>query len=155
MSKVADLAKAAKRIIAKHVMRRTITEEEVIPEHDLRTASREYLDNRKKLIVEDGVGCWLCGTRNNLEAHHWFEWAEWSNENAKSASEIVARLNFHGYGHLAADTPIDGADHIANLCVLCVRDHREKGFGIHNTTGPVWWARKAAQKGAEVVESVQ
>ncbi|MDE3023012.1 MAG: hypothetical protein KGI54_14330 [Pseudomonadota bacterium] len=150
-----NLAQHAKRIIAKHVLRHTITEEEIIPEHDLRKASEEYLANRKKLIIDEQIPCWMCGTKENLEAHHWFEWAEWKNEDPKAASDILARLNFHGYGHLAAEAPIDGADHIANLCVLCVRDHRGKGFGIHNTTGPVWWARKAAQAGVAVVQEVK
>lgn len=141
----------AKRIIKKHLMRRSITEVEVIPEHDERNASAEYLRNRKQLIEDDKVCCLMCGTRENLEAHHAAEWAEWNAVCPKKLSKLLVQLDFHGYGHLLKDEIIDSPDHIANLCVLCRRDHRERGFGIHNTTGVVWMARLVKKDDVDVV----
>lgn len=142
------------RRIAAHLMRRTITEIEVIPEHDERSASPEYLRNREQLIEKDGLRCWVCESVEDREAHHWLEWAEADNIDWTKAAEILAALDFHGYGRRALTDPITNPDHIANLCVLCRQCHRERGFGIHNTTGPVWWARKTRKKGVHVVQEV-
>lgn len=152
--RLVEHAKKAARVIAAHLMRRTITEIEVIPEHDERSASAEYLRNRERLIEKDGIGCWLCGGRKDLEAHHWFEWAAWNEIDPVKAAHALRWIDFHGYGRTVGDGPLESPDAIANLVVLCRRDHRGKGFGIHNTTGPVWWARWARKKGARVVQEV-
>lgn len=145
---------AALRKIAAHVMRRTITEIEWIPEHDEREASEEYLANRHQLIEVEGIGCWYCGTHDELEAHHWFEWAEWNAEDAEDCSKDLAKLDFHGYGHLCESAPIDSPDAISNLCILCRTHHRKRGHGIHNTTGPVWWAGKARRAGMHITRDI-
>lgn len=153
-SRISAHVQKMKRKIAMHFMRHTITEIEVIPEHDLRTASPLYLSNRHKLIEEQKFRCWVCDASDDLEAHHWTEWAEAGNVDWHKAADILERLDFHGYGKSAMTDPISDPDHISNLCVLCRKCHREKGFGIHDTTGPVWWARKARKAGVHVVKAI-
>ncbi len=128
-----------------HEMNRTIVEHIDYPPHEPRTATPEYEHNRHVLLERITQGCWICGTHENLETHHWFEWALWNDLNPETVRVTLRMLDFYGYAHAAGDAPIKTPDDIRNLVILCAHHHRMKDKGIHDLTFPIWLAQKAAR----------
>ena len=61
-----------------HVQQDTLHEAILYPEHTQRTESAEFRANKHHLVHELGLGCWICGSRDQLEVHHFgVEWALW------------------------------------------------------------------------------
>ena len=63
-----------------HTLKRTVEEIEVIPGHTKRMESKEFLKSKKQLTL-DGYGkCYICGSTQNIQAHHYgIEWALWND----------------------------------------------------------------------------
>jgi hypothetical protein len=147
--------------------KRTITEYISIPEHDDRTASYEFKENRKKLIYNRAIGCYICGSQNKQEAHHILEWSLWNALDPVKALNVLKLFDFHGYAKLDPDTPLTTPDDIRNLVLLCGEyttpegkvvmggHHRGFNFGIHELTFPIWLAQKAVKDGLSITNAIE
>lgn len=132
-----------------HETTRTITEVAEYPAHEPRTESAEYRHNRHILLERLNLGCLVCGTREEREAHHWFEWSAWEKMDPQKMLLVLRWLDPYGFGHHKGDQPVESADDVRNLVVLCRKHHRLRSFGIHNTTFPFWLPQLALKEGEE------
>jgi 5-methylcytosine-specific restriction endonuclease McrA len=119
---------------AAHEIVRHLTEVVDVPEHAPREESEEFRKNREYLLREQGLGCWVCGTREDLEVHHLIEWALWPGVDVEKAQETLRALAFYPW----TGRDVKDADSLGNLLVLCKRHHRGKEHGVHAVTFPIW-----------------
>lgn len=138
--------------INEHKTIRHLTEEVITPEHVKRTESEEFRKNKERLKDDGHFKCYICGSTENLQVHHFG--CEWSLENDCDFEKLKAFLEEwdpYGYGKLLKNKPITSVDDIRNLLVLCEYHHIHPIDGIHETTFPVWIIQKLAKQGTEPV----
>jgi 5-methylcytosine-specific restriction endonuclease McrA len=135
--------------VPEHEITRTLTEAEIIPEHERRTESEEFRRNRA-LLLRQGHRCWICGDDQDLEAHHIFEWSLWNALDPQKALETLRAFDPYGFTEHDPDRPLQSPDDIRNLLILCRRHHLGREAGIHEITFPVWLPQRATKPGAEV-----
>lgn len=109
------------------------------PAHAPRRSDRHYrlFDHARRRLIGSGVGCWICGIRDRLEAHH-------------AQVEFAAAAGVD-YAKLAADHPeyhLDSQEAFlawveseGNLMILC-RQHHRGPLGVHTLPHPVWVLQK-------------
>ena len=120
------------------------------PEHEPRTESEEFRANKHKLVHEMNLPCWKCGSKLNLEVHHYIiEWSEWDSADPTKVLEAMKRFN--AYGFQGDDLP-KSPDDVRNLMVLCKNCHRGAGLGIHLVPVPFWFADMVRKDGEVVLE---
>jgi len=149
-------------VVDEHTQAKNIHLAVKYPKHEDRRESDLYEKNRSKLVDEMGLGCAVCGTREDLETHHWVEWAEWNAIDPKKPVMLIGTVYPDVYGFKRKMDPkvMDSPDVIWNLVVLCEQHHRgapndgEEG-GIHNMTYPEWVAQAVAQDGYLVVQETE
>ena len=111
--------------------------------------------------------CWVCGTTEQLEAHH--------DPVERALTELVdwerfakdATAGFYGpnartfdWDHFDQADPYTFVDNMLhNGLLLCKEHHIEKDTGIHMLPYPVWIAQRTAKSGykfsdAEVIKHV-
>jgi hypothetical protein len=139
-------------IVPAHERVETITEVVEYPAHEERAESPAYRHARHILIDRLDLPCRICGSREQRETHHIFEWAEWGNMDPAKVLTALRQIDFYGFGHEKGDEPVATPDDIRNLVVLCRHHHRLPGGGIHNLTGPIWMAQLGEKAGVEVVK---
>ena len=122
---------------------RTIEEIEVVPGHQPRTESALFRANKKRL-VDDGHGtCWVCGSAENIQTHHYgIEWALWNDVDPEKLREFLLEWDVYGYSKVLKAQPITDPDDIRNLVNLCEVHHIAKFTGIHLMTFPLWISQK-------------
>lgn len=118
-----------------HLRRMTLHITRYYPNHEDRTETSEYRRTRHQLVNVEQRGCWVCGTRKNLECHHFY--VEWADANAVDWFEFQRR-----HPDLADWTkfkdPKEFVDSPANMRILCARHHRHVNHGIHAMDYPSW-----------------
>lgn len=107
------------------------------PEHERRVESPEFAQTRKQLLEVENRGCWICGTRDQLEIHHCH--IEWSLKNAVDWNKFIIAYPDFGVKYKSLDNFVDSMD---NALVLCQAHHRLAGRGIHFLPYPVWEIQK-------------
>lgn len=140
-------------VVAAHEIVRHLTEKVLVPEHVKRLedpTAEEYRKNHHILVQEMGLPCWICGSRENLETHHWFEWSLWNDLDPDQVQETLRLLDPYGFSRHLTD-PITSPDDIRNLVVLCRPHHTGQGTGIHEITWPILLALKAAKSGTQII----
>lgn len=138
--------------VKEHKSKRRITEVVIYPEHEPREESRLFRKNKERLIEDGHFECWVCGSTENLQVHHYG--CEWSLENVcdfKKLKEFLEEWDPYGYSKTLKKKPIECVDDIRNMMVLCREHHIEVVNGIHQTTFPIWIIQKLAKKGEEPV----
>lgn len=136
-------------VVEDHVETHTFTEVEIYPEHEQRSTSAEFTKNRKLLVKDHG--CWICGSRDNLEVHHYLvEWSLWDAVKAEQLITMAQTFDVYGYGKQLKDTVFKSPDDIRNLMVLCKDHHRTPGLGVHTMTFPIWIVQRYDKPGQEV-----
>lgn len=140
-----------------HLVKRTLVELVVAPDHAERTDSPEFRRAKKRLADDGHFRCWVCGCTENLEVHHF--WAEWSLA-AVVDFEVLKRLcelfDIYGYSTKLKDVPITSVDDIRQMMVIC-KEHHTGGAtdgvanGIHMISFPAWASQVVAKKGEEPV----
>lgn len=149
---ITAIKKSVKRLIAEHIQRHTFTEEMVGPQHEERTTSPLFLQSKKQLKQDGHFKCYVCGTTENLESHHFG--CEKSEENVCDMQLLELYLiehDIYGYSHAMLGTPIISTDDVRNQMILCTCHHREKGTGIHNMTHGFWVMQKICKTGQNPV----
>ncbi len=146
--------------LIEHFRKGTFEERYWIPEHNKRRQSSQFRRNKKFIRDECGAPCWVCGSKEDLEVHHVFEWSLWNALNPKKVTNVVNAIEFYDEDYVTkAKDPtrlrdrikrterskpiINTPDDIRNLVVLCREHHRLKYTGIHTLTFPIWLAMSA------------
>lgn len=144
------------KIVQEHVMTRTLHEVVITPDHVKRSESEEFRESKKRLRDDGHYKCWVCGSTENLQVHHFG--IEWSLANVADWDKVkafVEEWDPYGYGRLLRNKPMTSPDDIRNMLVLCQEhhtgvDHTDggSGTGIHEMTFPIWVVQKLALEGA-------
>ena len=145
--------------VAEHAQQRTLHEVVITPEHAQRTESATFKLSKKRLREDGHYQCWVCGSTENLQVHHFG--IEWSLSNIADWGKVKAfceEWDPYGYGRLLRNQPMNSPDDIRNMLVLCQEhhtgvDHADggSGTGIHDLTFPVWVVQKLAKSGDDPV----
>lgn len=107
--------------VKEHVMERTLREIVITPDHAQRTESAEFRRTKERLKSDGHFHCWVCGTTENLQVHHFA--IEWSLANAADWDRVKAfteEWDPYGYGRLLRKRPLTSADDVRNMLVLCL-----------------------------------
>jgi hypothetical protein len=146
-----------KEIIEEHERKRHLTEILIYPDHKERTESAEFRRTKKRLKKDGHYRCYICGSTENLQVHHYAcEWALENSVDFKKMKAFCEEWDPYGYGRLLKNVPITDVDDIRNALVLC-QEHHTGGMtdgvanGIHNITFPAWIIQKLALDGEEPV----
>ncbi len=142
-----------------HIQKCQLTEVVITPEHADRTESAEFRQAKARLKADGHFKCWVCGTTEDLQVHHFG--LEWSLENIADFDKLkqfVEEWDPYGYGRLLRNQPITSADDVRNMLVLCQAHHTgvdhedgNSGTGIHDLTFPVFVIQKLAKTGEDPV----
>jgi hypothetical protein len=144
-----------KGIVKEHIMRRTFTEDYTVPSHVDRSESPEFKQAKKRLMEEGHDECFICGSKEDLQIHHFL--AEWSMENSVDFSKLrrlTLLFDIYGYGKKLKNTPVTTIDDIRNCMVLCRTHHTGTYTGVHNLTFTVWLLQLLGKDGIEIVNDV-
>jgi hypothetical protein len=106
--------------------------------NDVRQESALFRKNRKKLITKLKTPCWICGTHEDLEAHHYH--AELANT-AGIDWDVMRKLH-PTFDWSTFKKPVHFMDSEYNLMILCEKHHRGKNHGIHELPYPIWIMQK-------------
>lgn len=140
------------KIVKSHRSEKVIHEVVIYPDHVERKESEEFRKSKERLKEDGHYKCWVCGCTDHLEAHHYAcEWALVEDVDFDKLKAFVEEWDPYGYGKLLRNKPIESADDIRNMLVICERHHRHPEEGIHETTFPIWIIQKLAKIGAEPV----
>ena len=139
--------------VREHLEKHTLREVVITPSHVRRTESEAFRRNKQRLREDGHYQCWVCGSTENLQVHHFG--IEWSLSNIADWEKVKAfceEWDPYGYGRLLHNQAITSPDDIRNLLVLCQEhhtgvDHADggSGTGIHDLTFPVWVVQKLAK----------
>lgn len=136
-----------------HLIRKTIHEVFADPEHGRRTETPEYRHNRHILIERLDLPCIICGSREDRQTHHQFEWMFWKSLDPRKMLRLLRVFDPYGFAHHMGEKPVESVDDIRNLVVVCEKHHIRKGTGVHETTFSPWWAQAAAKEGVVILEA--
>ncbi|EPZ47606.1 hypothetical protein [Alicyclobacillus acidoterrestris] len=139
-----------KHIVQAHAETRTLHEMVITPDHVKRSESSEFRRTKQRLKEDGHYKCWVCGSTDNLQVHHYgLEWSLGNIGDYDALKEFVETFDVYGYGRLLRNKPITSPDDIRNAMVLCAHHHTGvdhanggTGTGIHEITFPVWIAQK-------------
>lgn len=138
-----------------HEESRKIYESVVTPEHDHRVESSIFKQSKKRLREDGHYKCWVCGSTNDLQAHHYA--AEWSLAEVVDFDKLKAfceEWDPYGYGKLLKNIPMTSVDDVRNILMLCQTHHtgvnhenENSGTGIHSLSFSAFVIQKIAKDG--------
>lgn len=136
-----------------HEQTETLHQEVLYPEHVQRTESAEFARNKHQLVKKLDLGCWICGSKEAREVHHFAcEWALWEDVEPAKVLATAHAVDPYGFAAQDPDRAIGSPDDIRNLMVLCEKHHRAPYFGVHSITLPIWIAQRMAKPGHEFIK---
>ncbi|HDR9163605.1 TPA: hypothetical protein QDB28_004009 [Burkholderia vietnamiensis] len=149
-----------------HEVKHTFTEYVETPDHEKRTESALFRKNKRTLVRQLGLGCWICGRKESPEVHHLHEWSVWGALDPEKVLDTLHVFDPYGYTHNMGDMPIESPDDIRNLLVLCGEceidgvpvpggHHRGIDAGVHDVTFPTWVAQRAVKDGMSITKAIQ
>jgi len=128
------------------------------PAHELRTTSPLFQRTRRTLRSK--YNCFICGTRDKLEIHHFYiehaamfaiDWNKFGAFSMKhyniQTNEFLGNFNWKD----VAKNPELFVDSSANMIVLCKKHHTGCG-GIHRIPFPIWILDKFSKKGQTFIK---
>lgn len=149
-----------------HEQIETFREEVEYPAHAQRTESAEFGRNKRQLVKQLDLPCWICGSRDKREVHHFIaEWALWDDVDPDKMLDLVHIFDIYGFAHKMGEQPIESPDDIRNLMVLCGSHtvdgveipgghHRGVDTGIHRLTFPIWVAQRVVKDGITITKAI-
>lgn len=148
-----------------HEEKRTLHEVVEFPGHESRTESAEFSRNKRLLVKQLDVGCWICGSRDAREVHHLHEWSLWPALDPVKVLDTLHVFDPYGYTHKMGEQPIESPDDIRNLVVLCGSHtldgieipgghHRGVNLGVHDLTMPTFLALRATRPRVEITKAI-
>lgn len=142
-----------------HLIERRLTDAAIDPNITTRAESAMFRAAKKRLRTDGHYRCWICGTADDLQVHHYgSEWMYQRVVNFSALQTFCESWDAYGYGRLLHHRPMVSVDDIRNLMVLC-RTHHEgtdhgdggSGTGIHDMTFSTWIMQRLAQPGRNPV----
>ena len=127
-----------------HLRRMTYHVTRYYPDHEKRAETALYRRTRHQLVVVEKRPCWICGTRQTLECHHFY--VEWSDQNAVDWDKFMA-AHPDLVDWAALDDPSDFVDMVPNMTILCAKHHRHVNHGIHMVPYPSWELQRHMKAG--------
>lgn len=148
-----------------HEEAHTVHEVVEFPGHEARTESSEFRKNKRILVKQLDLPCWICGSRDAREVHHLHEWSLWPALDPEKVLDTLHVFDPYGYTHKMGEQPIESPDDIRNLLVLCGHHeingvpvpgghHRGVDLGVHDLTMPTWLALKSVKPGIEITKAI-
>jgi hypothetical protein len=120
-----------------------------IPAHAPRKDSSLYTATRKHLIDELDTPCWVCGSKENRQAHHFIVEMAFSNciDWSKVQKDYPDFPNWHLIDQNNSDTFFNFYDSEYNMRILCQSHHVGTGktdnkYGIHYLPYPIFLIEK-------------
>ena len=113
------------------------------PDHAKRVESPLFERTKHHLIDVQNVPCWLCGSLEHREVHHFI--LEWAYADAVDFEKVKA--DYPTFDWASFKEPTDFIDSAFNMRVLCEVCHRGKGRGIHCLPFPVWVVKRYLKDG--------
>ena len=106
------------------------------PEHLPRESDPHYklFSKARKRIIAAGVGCWICGTKENLECHH----AECEYAAATGVDVEKFATLFPEYHITSEEEFLNWVESEGNFQILCALHHRSPYAGVHHCPSPNW-----------------
>lgn len=117
-----------------HEQRETLEVDIFYPDHEPRTESPLFRRTKHDLIVVRNTPCWVCGTFDNREVHHFH--AEWADADGIDWDRMRTLHPQFDWSTFKEATDFIDAEY--NMMVLCKRHHTGKDHGIHMLPYPVW-----------------
>jgi hypothetical protein len=150
---------------AAHEQKHTFTEVTEYDAHDKRTESAEFRKNKRQMVRQLDLPCWICGSRDAREVHHIHEWALWPKLDPEKVLDTLHVFDPYGYTHHLGDQPIASPDDIRNLLVLCGSHtidgveipgghHRGVNIGVHDITFAIWIAQRSVKDGETITHAI-
>jgi hypothetical protein len=134
-----DLNLDSKNVNEIHQMSDTVRYTVNIPGHNARTESSVFAATKKHLIDDLDTPCWVCGSKENREVHHFI--LEYSLANAVDWNKLKALCpDFPDWDKIDPNNPDTFkyfTDHAYNMRILCTLHHRQSQ-GIHRIPYPIW-----------------
>lgn len=137
----------------------TLSVDVFLPERKVRTATPLFHHTRDSLLKME-TGCYICGTKENLEAHHSpvehsemnsTDWALIATDAANGEIGFTQRQRDAAKAFDFADIEKDPErfvdDMRVNGLLLCKSHHIGKDEGIHCMPHSLWIAQKYAKEG--------
>ena len=137
-----------------HDEKHTFTEFIDYPAHETRTESAEFRANKRRLVKQLDIGCWICGSKESREVHHIHEWSLWNALDPEKVLNSLHAFDPYGYTHAGGEKPIESPDDLRNLVVICEVHHRGIGTGVHALTMPIWLPQRAVKKGFSITLAI-
>ncbi len=104
------------------------------PDHPPRTESALFRKTKRDLIKVKNVPCWVCGTRQNREVHHFYlEWADSAGVDWARMRQLHPDFDWSTFRG-----PSDFVDSPYNMRILCMKHHRHRDAGIHMLPYPIF-----------------
>ena len=138
-----------------HEEDRTIHEFIEYPDHEKRTESSEFRANKRRLVRQLDIGCWICGSKDKREVHHIHEWSLWNALDPERVLDSLHAFDPYGYTHAGGDKPIESPDDLRNLVVLCEVHHRAINTGVHSLTMPIWFPQRSVKAGMAITKAIE
>lgn len=138
-----------------HEESRTIHEFIEYPDHAARTESAEFRANKRRLVRQLDLGCWICGSKEAREVHHIHEWSLWLALDPERVLDSLHAFDPYGYTHAGGDKPIESPDDVRNLVVLCEKHHRGINSGVHDLTMPIFFPQRAVKEGHSITKAIE
>jgi hypothetical protein len=144
--------------VAAHEQRETFTEVEIYPEHAQRTESAEFGRNKRLLVKQLDLPCFICGSREAREVHHFI--CEWALADVADWDKVLDFAHvFDPYGFTRKAPPEEPmvlcGTHTLDGVPIPGGHHRGIDIGIHRMTFPIWVAQKIVKDGVAVTAVIQ
>ena len=141
--------------VSEHIQQRTIHDDVIDPAHADRTGSAAFRAARERIQADGHWQCWICGTTEHLELHHFIvEYELKTIVDLDEMKTVAEALDVYGYGHLLRNKPLTDPEDIRCYMVLCRPhhigvDHADggSGTGIHSATFNTFLIQRVAKKG--------
>lgn len=125
---------AAPEVANEHFQHEQIDIAVYYPDHPPRTESALFRKTKHHLIAALDTPCWVCGTKEDREVHHFHaEWADSAGIDWDRMRELHPAFDWSTF-----TDPADFIDSEYNMMVLCSKHHRAKNHGIHWVPYPIW-----------------
>jgi hypothetical protein len=153
-NKSKDFELESKDITQNHILNGSVKYSINVPGHEPRTESSLFRQTKKHLVEELDTPCWICGSKEGRQVHHYF--LEWSLANACDFNKLkLDHPNFPDWNKIDQNNPdtyVNFVDSPYNMMVLCQEHHtgtnqNGKGYGIHYVPLPIWVFQKYVKDG--------
>ncbi len=81
--------------IIEHFRKGTFEDRYWLQAHNKRRESSLFRKNKKFIRDKCGAPCWVCGSLDDREVHHVFEWAFWNAMDPRKVTNILQAIEFY------------------------------------------------------------